>query len=477
MASLTRRGFLGLGMAAFGSACSSTAERPSPRPAIPSTTSSPAAWMAVRWADEVCQAYAINTKTFYASRVYGYTDAVIDLIDELGARTVRERAATGQSEGARAQRAAMPRLAERGVRWHPTVAALRDWPRAADANRDVLQLFTDHYLPQVDGDLSALVHSFGGCNEVEGPVVAGRVDPAWAEHARLMQSELWRQFKSDPRTEAIPIAGPSTRTDVTIDKAEALGDLSEVSDWGNAHLYAAGGSPSRGIDRHRDILRRCFPDAQTWFFTETGYSNSPQTNAGRTVPEEAAATYAIRGICDFFVRDCIYGRFELLDDPDPIDPSSQETINATADRQAHFGLVAVPALSVDAATPDTWRRKPEFYATQRLLRLMSDPGETWTPETYEVRVDGGGDDLQETVVQKRDGRHYLLLWRDVQVSTLFPEARAIEVTPTPVTVTLPTERPIAVYSPRHTTDAVRTEPPQASFSVNVGADLVVVEIG
>ncbi|MDQ3466330.1 MAG: hypothetical protein M3500_16970, partial [Actinomycetota bacterium] len=342
----------------------------------------------MRWADEVCQAYAINTKTFYASRVYGYTDAVIDLIDELGVRTVRERAATGQSEGARAQRAAMPRLAARGVRWHPTVAALRDWSRAAEVTAEVLQLFTDHYLPQLDGDLSALVHSFGGCNEVEGPVVTGQVDPAWSEHARLMQSELWRQFKSDPTTEAIPIVGPSTRTDVTIEKAEALGDLSEVSDWGNAHLYAAGGSPSRGIDRHRDILRRCFPDAPTWFFTETGYSNSPQTNAGRTVPEEAAATYAIRGICDFFVRDCIYGRFELLDDPDPIDTSSQQTINATADRQAHFGLVAMPAASVDAATPDTWRRKPEFYATQRLLQLMSDPGETWTPDMYHVRVTG-----------------------------------------------------------------------------------------
>lgn len=478
MASLSRRGFLGLGLAALGSGCSSTTGRPSPRLATPSTTAgSPSEGTAVRWADEVCQAYAINTKTFYASRVYGYTDAVIDLVDELGVRTVRERAAPGQSAGARAQRAAMPRLVERGVRWHPTVAALEDWPRAEEATVEVLQLFTEHYLPQFDGDLSTLVHSFGGCNEVEGPVVAGRVDPAWAEHARLMQSELWRQFKSNLSTEAIPIAGPSTRTDVTTDKAAALGDLSAVSDWGNAHLYAAGGSPSRGIDRQRDILRRCFPDAPTWFFTETGYSNSPQTNAGRTVPEDAAATYAIRGICDFFVRDCIYGRFELLDDPDPIDTSSQEAINATADRQAHFGLVAVPAASVAAATPDTWRRKPEFYATQRLLRLMSDPGGTGTPGRYGVRVASGTKDLHQTLVQKQDGRHYLLLWRDVQVSTLFPEARVIEVTPAAVTVTLPTARPVAVYSPRHTAEAVRTAPPRTSFQVNVGADLMVVEIG
>ncbi|CAN5813905.1 hypothetical protein BH20ACT6_BH20ACT6_07290 [soil metagenome] len=432
---------------------------------------------AVRWSEEVCQAYAVNTKTFYASRVYKHTDAVVDLLAELGVRTVRERAATGDSPGARRQRAAMPRLVERGVRWHPTVAALRDWPRAESATYEVLQLFTDHYLPQLDGDLSALVHSFGGCNEVEGPVISGRVDPAWAEHARLMQTELWRQFKADERTQAIPIVGPSTRSDVSVDKAEALGDLSAVSDWGNAHLYGAGGSPSRGIDRQRDILRRCFPDATRWFFTETGYSNSPQTNAGRTVPEEAAATYAIRGICDFFVRGCVYGRFELLDDPDPIDYASQQTINATADRQAHFGLVAMPAESVAAATPDTWRKKPEFYATQRFLALMADPGSAWTPEQYGLQVSGGGQDLQQALVQKRDGRHYLLLWRDVQVSTLYPEARTIDVPPSSITVTLPTARPIAVYSPRDTAEPLRTAPPLTSIAVDVGADLVVVEIG
>ncbi len=432
----------------------------------------------MRWSEEVCQAYAVNTKTFYASRVYGHTDAVIDLLDELGVRTVRERVATGDSPGARKQRYAMPRLADRGVRWHPTVGVLADWDDAAAATRKALEQFTGYYQPTLGADLSTLIHSFGGCNEVDGPVTEGRTDPQWAEHARTMQTELWRQFKADPRTQDIPIAGPSTRSDITVQKAEVLGDLSAISDWGNAHLYGAGGSPSRGIDRHREILRSCFPDASRWFFTETGYSNSPQTNAGRTVPEEAAATYAIRGICDFFVRGCVYGRFELLDDPDPINLASQDTINATADRQAHYGLVAMPAESVAAATPDTWRKKPEFYATQRFLALMSDPGTTWTPKPYDLQVQGGdGQDLQQALVQKRDGRHYLLLWRDVSVSTIFPEARTIDVAASSVTVTLPTARPVAVYSPRESAEPLRTAPPLTSTKVDVGADLLVVEIG
>ena len=51
--------------------------------------------------------------------------------------------------------------------------------------------------------------------------------------------------------------------------------------------------------------------------TGTGYNNSPQDNLGRSIPEWALAVYAIRGVCNFFRRDTVYGRFELLDDPDP----------------------------------------------------------------------------------------------------------------------------------------------------------------
>ncbi len=430
-----------------------------------------------RQAEELCQAYAVNTKSFYASRVYRHTDAVIDLLDELGVRTVRERATTGTSPGARAQQYTMPRLAERGIRWHVTVGELDDWAQAESVTQEVMRLFTDFYLPAVDGDLSTLVHSFGGCNEVDGPVVDGQTDPEWALHARLMQSELWRQAKADPRTSAIPIVGPSTRTDVTTQRASELGDLSAVSDWGNAHMYNRGTSPTRGIDRHLAVLGRCFPDAAQWFFTETGYSNAPRDDRGRTVSEDAAATYAIRGICDFFVRNSVYGRFELLDDPDPIDFATQDSINSTTDHQAHFGLVAMTETSTAVATPDTWRRKPEFYATQRFLQLMSDRGGPFEPDPLDLQITGGGTDLQYTLVQKRDGRHYLLLWRDVEVANQFPDARRVQVAPTALTVRLRTQRPIAVYSPRYGSTPVATYAPRGEFTVGVGGDLLVVEIG
>ena len=136
-------------------------------------------------ADDLCESYAVNTKLFYDTRVYGYTDAVIDLLTELGVRTVRERVTTGISAGAAsAATYAMPRLVERGIRWHATVGELDDWAAGRGGHRAMrCRLLTDYYAPLVGDDLSVLLHSLGGCNEVDGPVTGGRVDPEWASHA------------------------------------------------------------------------------------------------------------------------------------------------------------------------------------------------------------------------------------------------------------------------------------------------------
>ena len=184
-----------------------------------------------RMADEVCKNYLINTKIFYAPTVYGHTDAVVDLLVDLGVRGIRERVTTGTSLGTKAQLNAMPRLANQGVKWHATVGTLEDWTNATAVNRDAMAFLASRYAPAVGGDLSKLLHSFGGCNEIEGPGLNGRTDPDWAPHARIMQKALWEQARSNRATADIAIAGPSTRTDFTSQKAAMLGDLSAICDW------------------------------------------------------------------------------------------------------------------------------------------------------------------------------------------------------------------------------------------------------
>lgn len=469
---MRRRDFLALGLTAATAAAL-------PIGATATATQARLPQLAARPADSLVDSYMINTKIFYESSVYGHTEAVVDLVKELGARVVRERCTTGTSLGTRNQKWAFPQLAKAGVRWHATVGELTDWQNATAVNQDVMRFLAANYEGAVGGDLAAVMHSLSGCNEIDGAVMNGQVDPNWAAHARTMQQALWTQAKANPSTRTIPVAGPGTRTDVTPARAAQLGSLDAWTDWGNGHLYNKGTSPTREIDEHLRILEPCFPTATQWVMSETGYNNSPQDNLGKTVPEEASAAYAIRGLCDFFARNTIYGRFELLDDPDAIDYSSQQTINNTADREAHFGLVAMTRTTTRESTPDTWRKKPEFAATRNLLHLLADPGPRFSTDPLQVTVTGGGADLQTLLLQKRNGTHYLLLWRDVDVCRYTSDGPVFyPVPPDDVTVVVAPQRPVAIYSPSRQAGAVAVQPASTpAHRVEVGGMLMVLEIG
>lgn len=428
-----------------------------------------------RMADEICDSYLVNTRCLYGDTVYKYTDAVVQLVQELGARVVRERVVPkpGTTNALRQQRA-MSTLAASGVRWHATVGELANWSNAAAVNQGVIDYLTRTYTPQVGGDLSSLLHSFGGCNEVDPPDLSASSD--WATQARIMQQALWEAARGTAATETVTVAGPSFRSELTPEEAGLIGDLSAWSELGHGHYYPKGTSPSRGFDAYLEVLRTVYPQSDRWLISESGYNNSPSNN-GPTVPEGAAATYVLRGICDYFNRNAIYGRFELLDDPDQIDYTSQRSINRTAEREAHYGMVAMTKTRVGTALPGTWRKKPEFYAVQRLLSLMSDKGPGFPPEPQVMAIAGAPGDMQQTLVQKRDGRHYLLLWRDVVVSTTKRPHQPVAVTPAQVNVTLELPRPVTVHSPATRAEPLATLAPTDSFDVSLAGDLLVVELG
>ena len=152
--------------------------------------------MRARPSDSLVASYHINTRFFYAPTVYQHTDAIIDLVTELGARGVRERLTTGTSVGNSLQKRALPILARRGIRWQMTVGQLTDWQHADRVHGDAMRYLGAEYRRSLDGDLATMVHSIGGVNEINGPVYHGQVDPNWARHARVMQRSLWQHAKS-----------------------------------------------------------------------------------------------------------------------------------------------------------------------------------------------------------------------------------------------------------------------------------------
>ncbi len=450
------------------------------------------------------QHYGLNASVGFGSGIYSYTSAVIDLIAELGVRTIRTRILTVESEGTQNLRQSVTTLANTyGIRWHATCLLLEDIDADYQATMGaIVKELTTQYAPAAPGhDLSRIVASLGGPNEVNASQLLGAIGTPWYTAARTLQTTLWEQARvqnaywsgwTAAGGDRIVIAGPSTRTNTTRDELVELGDLTSVCDAGNAHIYQRGVSPSTDLDATLAELSICFGDYPC-LVTEAGYNNSLQTNGSLTVPEWASNIYAPRAVCDFFKRGAAYFRYELLDDPDSIDFTSLATIDATADDNSHFGIVAMTANSavVSDNPPATWRKKPEFSTMQRWIDLLSDRDPTTfqpydftpTPLTYSVT---GGSAVQQLLVQKHDGHHYLILWRDVDVYAPDPQVRSdlrATITPQLIDVTLRDQANIRIFKPASGGSASTAAPVDRlrvsagkTAQVDLDYDLVVLEI-
>jgi hypothetical protein len=496
--SLTRRALLQRAaaaamLAAAGSACTEGATKRSMAPVTPSR------------AEDLVQHYGINTRFRYDATVYGYTDDVVDLVAELGVRTIRERVGTDPTQsGTQNLRRAIPRLATlHGTRWQATCLVADDIEHDYDAEMGaIIAELVHHYAAVAPGrDLRRLLHSVAGPNEVNEFATYGAAEIPWYDTARILQTTLWNQARVDNALwaqwtsaygNAVPVAGPSTQTLTTQAEMEQLGDLTDICDRANAHLYQRGVSPARSLDEALDLVSICYDDLPC-LVTEAGYNNSLATNAARTVPEWASSIYGPQAPCDFFTRGAAYFRYELLDDPDPVDYASQETVNATVDNSAHYGLVAMTAgsPSVPGNPPSTWRKKPEFYTMQRWISLLSDRDPRtfapydFTPTDLTYALEAAAD-VQQLLVQKHDGHHFLLVWRNVDVFDPDPDSRVdlrASVSAVPISLRLADGADVRVFNPATGGTASTAMPvvtakvaPGGSLSLSLDYDLLVVEI-
>jgi hypothetical protein len=94
-----------------------------------------------------------------------------------------------------------------------------------------------------------------------------------------------------------------------------------------------------------------------------------------------------------------------------------------------------------------------------------------------MAISGGGGDVQQLLLQKRNGKHYLVLWRDVPVYRPYPDGRPIDVPAVRVTVHLETARPTRLWGPNRSETPLRRDAASRSIVVNLRGDLKVLEIG
>jgi hypothetical protein len=363
-------------------------------------------WRSVR-ADDFVASIGVNVHLSYFDRVYGshFRSVIVPRLQELGVRHLRDGGTTLPNDDW---------MREVYGRWRETAEATgaqftiimspRRTASGPGTNYGDMSHVTE--LRTRIGD--AHIAAWEGLNEHD---LSGR--PDFRADVRTLQQALYATVKQDPiaagRQEVI---GPSI---ANVSTASGIGDLSAFMDAGAVHPYDGGKPPASNLRSHVDGMQVVNGARAVWA-TEVGYHTaSASTNPWHwALSESAQAKYTTRQFLELFnagVRRSF--AYELID----------QGLDAT-DMEQQFGLLR-----------NDGSRKPAFLALRNLITLLSDRGApAFLPQPLTLLVTGDTVGLHHLVLQKHDGRRYLVLWQNTRSydeigrRDLTASARAITIT-------------------------------------------------
>lgn len=396
-------------------------------------SASSSAWAVepVRPADEFVDSIGVNVHMSYVDTAYADRHRLIDNLSAAGIRHVRD----GLSWNA----AAYNEMADRGI---GTTFIMGD-P-------------TGRYgtLPQLLDDLKTKVPR--AAEAVEGPnEYSASGNPNWVDDLRGYQARLFAGVKNDPALAHLPVLAPSI---IHPEDHTLLGDMRSSIDFGNRHIYAGGDLPEGNVAQEMAVAARVSGDRPI-YATEAGYHNALATDNGhRPASEEAVSTYLPRMYLEYFRRGIKRTfAYELIDQlPDP----------GKTNAEASFGLLR-----------NDYSKKPAFGRLERLIALLADPGPAHTARPLDYSIVNAPSDLHQLVLQKRDGSHYLVLWRAVRVwdpvsrRSIAPDTRSVR-----VAITEPGARYAEIVRPSESVTPVATAGLPGEVPLSIGADPIVIRV-
>ncbi len=190
--------------------------------------------------------------------------------------------------------------------------------------------------------------------------------------------------------------------------------------------------------------------------TETGYHNLPYNpNSHKGVPEEIAAKYAPRLLLEQFnygiARTFIYELINTYNNPNAIDQN--------------MGLLR-----------NDGSEKPAYGAIKNLLSLLKDLEGDFAPGVLNYALGGNTANIHHTLLQKKDGRFYLILWQEVSGFNV-DSKEWIEVSSQKVTLTLNTWIAKATtYVPNDSSNFKSSQTYPKQIDIDVSDRPVVVEL-
>ncbi|MEB3358037.1 MAG: hypothetical protein VKK04_15020 [Synechococcales bacterium] len=208
--------------------------------------------------------------------------------------------------------------------------------------------------------------------------------------------DIFTAVNRDPELKDIPVIQASLGH--PWNSADDLGDLSRYADYGNSHNYFSYGKPpgevitSSHINKDAALVSPGLP----LISTEGGYHTASNINSGHLgLPDDIHARYQMRYLLEQFTagyeRSFIYQLFD--EGPDP----------ANTNRQYNFGLFEVDG------TP-----KPAAKGIANMITLLEDSaGSTpFATRSLNFELQGVADPDNSLLLQKKDGRFYLVVWND-----------------------------------------------------------------
>ena len=299
----------------------------------------------------------------------------------------------------------------------------------------------------------------------------------WAVNAVGYQRALYAAVTTsmNPAVKGLPILNPP------IGYSNPATYLSDVQTFANAggvagaftdgvvHDYPGVGTPDTALLKVAVTQQYVTAGSPIHFASETGYNTAtaPRTTGAKGVSEQAQGKLEPRLLLEQFLGGIQHSfLYELLDEDDSA---------LTGQNYQNFWGIA----RTDG-TP-----KPALTAITNLILLLEDPGALFTPDSLPFTVTVGrnasGAPLRQLLLQKRDGRYFLLLWLNAvsyAYSNVGNNVGADQaIAPAEVTVTLPSRiRTVLSFRPGASLTGTPLTVSLGSLTLSVPDEVIVLEL-
>jgi hypothetical protein len=334
-------------------------------------------------ADSFIESIGVNTHLFYDDTVYHqkYEEIIKPKLLELGVRHIRD-------SGTRNSNGYLDRLEE--LKSYGISSTLIFGPNTGTP-ADGIELIKD---------LKGVVEAVEGPNELN----LDKTINNWIPVVQNYVKELFTLVKADEYTKNLSVIGPSlTNREAT----QSVGDLSSFVDYGNIHKYYGNRHPeTNGWGSYWEgtkygSLAYSIKNVSNYagnkpvIATESCYHNAINSDKGTpSIPENVAAKYIPRLFLFHFNqnvhRTLCYELIDLYQDKE------------LDENKKNFGLLR-----------NNGTEKPAFTALKNIINLLEDPGAKFQTEELSFYLKNNIDNVYQTLLQKRNGTFYLILWQGV----------------------------------------------------------------